>query len=253
MGISKQITIGEDQLQLQPFSGYKAFKVLRLAKEILKQQPEIQQHIAAYVRQYEQENVVEFERTAALQRFGEDLAHLTDQDWQASGNKLRMPTSPTREEIGLATFPFVLEVAEQQAIRLLALISLTNRELEDTHMEGGEDAVDKQIEEEARRLLHRARIEQLLELAITGYELVEDQLEGTLREAGDRLGNLFRLLGWGPTNQEPAPAPTEESRPDTAASAPRASSSTSSPPATAGPSDESSTAPIGAGSPSSGG
>ena len=241
----KQVQIGEQPLQLQDFSGYKAFKVMRLAKGILASSPQIQAHIAAYVRKYEAENYVELDRAAAMHRFGEDLQHITDADWQASGNKLRLPTSPTSQEISLAAFPVVLDVAEQQAIRLLALIALSNRELEDADNEGGEDAVDQAIEAKAKTLVHRAHAEQLLELFLTGYELVEDQLQDTIKGAEERLGNLMRLLGWGPTSEPPTSSNGTQESPQSP------SSSTSSPPDTDGTSEPSSTEPAGAASPSS--
>lgn len=248
--MGKQVTIGDQPLNLQEFSGFKAFAAMECLKAIFEAGPAIDKRVASYRRDYEADNYVELDRVTALHRFGHDeLGHLTDADWSASGNKLRLPTSPSPAEIAIAAFPTALTIAKEESIRLLGLLALTNRELEDADVGGGQGQVDQAIDAKAKRLLHEAQADQLLELAVASVELLEGQFDSTVKGLGDRLGNSLRLLGLGSNPAEPK-QPTQGG--DTPAeSEPQPSSSTSSPPDTAGTSEPSSIEPAGAGSPSS--
>lgn len=244
--MGKQITIGDQPLVLQEFSGYKAFAAMECLKAIFRAGPEIDKRVSSYRREYEADNYVTLDRVTALHRFGQaELGHLTDADWQANGNQLRLPTSPTGAEIAVAAFPIALEIAKAESIRLLGLLALSNRDLEEADVAGGEAQVNSDIDARAKRLLHEARADQLLELAVASVELLEGQFDETVRGLGDRLGNALRLLGLGKNPAEPEQPTTEPE-----ASTPPASSSTNSDPDTAGTSAPPSIEPVGDGSPS---
>lgn len=257
--MGKQVTIGGEEAILEEFSGYKAFAAMEQLKVIFTAGPQIDTAVAAYVRAYESENAVVLDRATALHRFGGELAHLTDADWEATGNQLKVPQSPGAVQIGLAAMPVAIEIAKKETIELLALLALTNAELEEADMAGGDEAVAKLVTDSAKRLLHRAKAHELLALAGTSAELLEEQFEGTVAEIqqSETLGKLLRLLGMGEeeeTELEQQPSQTlEHAEPEQPASDPTPSSSTSSPEPMGGPSEPPSTEPAGAASPSFGG
>jgi hypothetical protein len=125
------------------------------------------------------------------------LGHLTEEDWQASGNRLRIPRSPSTEERVAAVFPMALEVAEEQTLALLALLSMTNEEY-DAAAAGDVKAAIKARQEE----LLSAPMYDMLELAIAAGEMVEQEFIGRVkRELADRLPNALRLFGMSPSSR----------------------------------------------------
>jgi hypothetical protein len=157
------------------------------------------------------------------------LAHLTEEDWQASGNRLRIPRSPSVEERVAAIFPMALEVAEEQTLALLALLSMTNEEYDAAAKGDVKEAIKARTDE-----LLSAPMYDMLELAIAAGEMVEQEFVGRAkRELADRLPNALRLFGMSPSSRSETPTTSQ-----TPASRTSATSSTDSPPPTDGESDE---------------
>lgn len=259
---SHTVKIGGQETPLQEFSGYKAFKALRLVREILGSSDQIQTAITEHRRRYNQQNAIELDRAAAVFRFGDRTAHLTEEDWAASGGKLVIPQDPSPIESTLAAFPVALDVAEEQTLRLLALVLTANTELEKWDDAGD---VDTNLEAERKRLPHRALAHELAELARVAVELLNDQFAGTIAgfEESDAVG---KLRAWWAKQDTPSPPPAspptstpadevehEDGSPISPeeTGSPKPGSSTSSPLATDGMSGPSSTEPVGAASPSS--
>lgn len=165
------------------------------------------------------------------------LAHMTDADWEASGNKLRLPKTPSTEEKIAAIFPLALDLAEEETLRLLALLSMTNKQVKDAMKSDLPAALDERADE-----LLDAPATDLLELAVASGEMVEEQFTSKVRELGDRLPNALRLFGVSPKS----PKTTEPSK--SKSSATKSDSSTDSPSPTDGTSEPSSTEPVGASS-----
>lgn len=260
---TRTVQIGDDSLRLQEFSAFKAFEAMRRAKDIMRVGPEIQRAVTDYVTDYERDNVIEINRAAALHRYGQELAHLTDRDWEASGNMLRVPRSPGSIEIVMAALPVAFDVAQKQSMQLIAVMALTNRELEDAD-NTSDEAVDELVETRAKQLQHRAKAHQLVLLAAAGVDLLQDQFDEEIREAARPLLRVVEMLGIpipGQTTEKTEESPPAPDQPQEEAgisrsepeSAPRPTSSTSSPPSTGGPQTSPSTEPAGVGSPSSGG
>lgn len=256
--VSRTVKIGDQDLTLQEFSGFKAFEVMRRAKDIMKAGPQIQDAVTAYIVKYEADNVVAIDRAAALHRYGDELKHLTDEDWRASGNQLKMPRSPGPMEIVMQAFPVAFDIAHDQTLALLGVVALDNRELEDADA-GGQEQVDKAIADKAKQLVHRAKAQQLVLLAAAAVDLMQDQFDESVREAARPLLKVLDFLGIptstpaAPTEENPAEqGGTEEPATSSSApeSAPKPTSSTSSPPSTDGPQTSPSTEPAGVGSPS---
>jgi hypothetical protein len=125
------------------------------------------------------------------------LGHLTEEDWQASGNRLRIPRSPSTEERMAAIFPMALELAEEQTLALLALLSMTNEEYDSATKADVVEAIKVRQEE-----LLSAPMYEMLELAISAGEMIEQEFVGRARrELADRLPNALRLFGMSPSSR----------------------------------------------------
>lgn len=162
------------------------------------------------------------------------LGHMSEQDWLASDNRLRIPKSPSMEERVAAIFPMALDLAEHETLQLLALLSMTNVEVKDA----AKGDLPEALSERAEDLLD-APADDLMELAVAAGEMVEEQFMVRVRDMGERLPNVLRLFGMSPSRQTSKISVSETSP----------TSSTDSPSPTDGESDEPSTEPSGDGSP----
>jgi hypothetical protein len=162
------------------------------------------------------------------------LGHMSEEDWQASGNRLRIPRSPSTEERVAAIFPMALTLAEEEVSRLLALLSMSNAEVKRAAAGDFPEALAARAEE-----LMDAPAEDLMELAVAAGEMVEEQFMAKVKGLGDRLPNALRLFGMSPKGQASMNSASETNP----------ISSTDSPSPTDGESDELSTEPSGDGSP----
>jgi hypothetical protein len=162
------------------------------------------------------------------------LGHMSEEDWQASGNRLRIPRSPSTEERVAAIFPMALTLAETEVSHLLALLSMSNADVKRAAAGDFPEALEQRAEE-----LMDAPAEDLMELAVAAGEMVEEQFMAKVKGLGDRLPNALRLFGMSPKGQASTNSASETNP----------ISSTDSPSPTDGESDELSTAPSGDGSP----
>jgi hypothetical protein len=168
------------------------------------------------------------------------LGHMTDEDWAANGQRLRMPKSPGREEQIAAVFPKALELAERETLQLLALLAMTNAELKRAAATDLKVPRSKSGARSCSTLRGRPA-----GAGGRGRRDGRDQFVAKVRSLGGRLPNALRLLGLSPRSRD---TETTEETSTTSASRTSAPSSTDSPAPTDGESDEPSTAPVGVGS-----
>lgn len=232
---AKVVTVGEETIRLEPFSGRKAIRVIRTIEHITKGVPEILDRWADFTREYEARNVTEVDRATARHFYGprpiyesepvladdgktvvtdaygeplvrrvprmdsnnqvvlgaDPLAHMTDADWEASGNRLRLPKSPNQGEQIAAVFPMALDLAEEEVLKLLAVLATPNAELKRKSRDG---SLKEYLAARADELID-APATDLLELAVVAGEMVDEQFTTKVRELGGRLPNALRLLG----------------------------------------------------------
>lgn len=275
---SDKPTIGGEEVSIGDFSAFKAIFAMEIVTEVEGAFRQVLSETAAFKRQYEKENVVEIPRAEARRQFrpkplykarqiiaddgetieevveepvidektgepvlGPDpLAHLTDQDWQASGNMLRLADSPGDDVIFAQMIPTGFKLARAQVLRLIALALTTNRELEEWDGQGSE-TIAGQLDQKGKKLLHQARADELVRLAVAVARKCKDQLGGPFDEAAA----AFRELR--PSKQQQTEEPTApEQQPVSVETegepSAKPTSSTESPAATGGRQTSSSTA-----------
>lgn len=166
---------------------------------------------------------------------------ITDAEWAAAGEVFRQPREASDAEVSAHLFALIIEHAEEDLYRLLALFLMSNAEVAEAWKSGDWNNV---LQKRADELLDSCFGDELLELAVACSERVDDQFVRKARGLGSRLGNLGRLVGL--TTPEPKEAPTTpepETTPETTPDAPPTdtpssstqSSSTPSPAPTDGP------------------
>lgn len=178
------------------------------------------------------------------------LGHLDEADWQASGNKLQLPNpdagggsdgDKTGELAMAAMIPPAFKLARVQVLRIIVLALTPNSDLE--KWDGDALDVDGQLDAEAKKLVHRASVAELMRLAVGIARIVREQVADPFGEA------KAAWKEWQDETTDDTPAtPATPATFETVASEPTTSpptSSTSSPAATDGTPEPSSTEPAG--------
>jgi hypothetical protein len=231
-------------VRIERINGAKLNRALAITRAIGKKVPDLVGKVSRFRKEYGEQNALELDRATAVMRFGprtvvdEDgtehrvpgrLDHMTEEDWQGSGQKVRMPLEPSPGEVIAAVYDDVIEHAEDSVYRLLALLTLPNEEVL-AAWKG--DGLPKLIEDRVADLMG-AYAEELLELAIVAGEALGDQWTTKRTELGGRVGNALRLFGLNPERMTPS-TPSTDSTPTTSPENSTPTSYTDSPASTTG-------------------
>lgn len=213
-----ELRVGDREVSLPELNGFKAVRAARLIAEVMTCAPEVNDRLRALREEYADANALvvtpalaklpRFQRTV-LDEDGEERreAIFTAEDFEAAGGEIRIPQDPPLPEQIIAVFPVVWGAAETQVIELLALLIAPNSELADADEDG---KVDEYLSKSARRLLHSATLDQLVELAVASVEQVVSALT---KDGGSALERAMGAVsGTAPRTQ--APSQTTSSTPE---------------------------------------
>lgn len=205
-----QVTIGGEPRTLGDFSAYKAFKAMEVIADVEAVWREVLTEAARFKRSYEAEHFVEMDRATARREFrprplwetlndGENvierpvlqdgqpvigpdpLGHLTEADWEASGQKLRLPDSPSEQLQTAAMIPTAFRLGRDQCLKLMAIATVSNADIERWDDVSAEN-VDDELDKAAHELLHRCKADELLKLAAAAFELFKEQVSGPFED-----------------------------------------------------------------------
>lgn len=268
----KTVAVGGEQITIPTFSAFKAAHSMEILADVEEAVREILDRKGDYEREYATRHATEIPRAEARRQFSprplmrrvenedgtvevgpivengvalmgpDPLAHLTDQDWEASGNVLRVPELPDEQTVMLAMIPIAFKAARTAVFQLLALVLASNAECEQWDTE---DSLDASLSAAAKTLMHKASAEELAALVVAAVEQAGDQIADPFKEAGMAIRSMLS-----PPQQEgsdqPAAAVVEPAEdPESGGTGSSPTSPTSSPADTAGPSESASTASAG--------
>lgn len=255
------VTVNGQEITIERFTLTKGMRVITLLQLIQKMVPQISKEIAEFKREYSATNVIELDRVQAKMRYGptpivnEDgdvqldnaggvmtiaspIDRMSEEDWERSGHVLRLRQAPSNEELMLAMFPLVYEHAEQPLLRLLALVSMPNADVERFAAESG-DKLWSEVDVFAARVIGPAYLDEIMELAVTAAEQVEGQVMTKAKGLGERVGKLAGLFGMRMTATSSATSTTSNESPEQ----PSSPSASDSPASSTGPQPPSSASP----------
>lgn len=193
------VVIDGESVTIPRFTGFKTTRVTRLLATIGKAYPDVLTDVAEFTRAYESSHAIRITPDMAkMPRFAR--WKLKPADFGEKGY-VEIPQSPSGQAQLIKVFPTIVEKAQTEATQILALVIMSNRALEEADEQGGDEAVDALIAAEARKLLHRADIPELLEIAIAAFETVRANFD----DKRDRLGKAFASM----TTQTPEPSSIE--------------------------------------------
>lgn len=231
--MAETVQIGEREYRVERFTIYKAELVGDAVSAVFDKLPQIDDHLAKFRDKYREQNSFTLTRATAEFRHPDIAANMSDAAWEASDQRIVVPVSPAPEEELAHAFPLAFQIAREEVLRVLAIVSTSNQELEDAEEA---DDVDVVLDKTARRLRH-SDLAEVLELGELAMDVVKEQMAaGKLQAVSGMLMPLFGLAPPGRTTSENEsdgdPAENEEG-------------STSGSPNGSGPSDDSSPEPTG--------
>jgi hypothetical protein len=262
--MSTTIQIGDKPVTVGDFSGYKFLEALALVGEIMEAVPLADEKIGEYTRQWldREGATTTYERATARYVFGNSndpriraaLEAITEADWEASGQKLKIEKSPDGNAAFMRAFPSVYKHARRQTENLICLIATPNSDLEKADAKGESDERLYQpggaVHEMRDLILHKAKLPDQMRLVLGSLRQLAEEMQAA--DLGAQMGEfrtavkaLAQALGVSDDKTEPGSAESsDENEPterDERVSEP--SSSTPSSPATpASPAPTSSTA-----------
>jgi hypothetical protein len=272
-----QVTIGGEPRTLGDFSAFKAFYAMQVLADAETVWRQVLHEAAEFKRGYEATNYVEMPRTEARREFPprplhevirretedgrievietpkiqdghavlvDPLGHLSEEDWAASDQKLRVSDSPSERMQIAAMVPVAFRLGREELMRLLALVTTANADLERWD---GDGQVDVELGKIADELKHRAKLDELADLAVAAMTLCREQVAGPFERLMTEVRTTFASRPTAPaqtTTPEPAAFETPPPAGDETPSSP--TSSTGSGDGTGGTPRPSSTEPASA-------
>lgn len=295
-----RVLVGRTEYVIERPSGRKAATAFRLLKRVSGTVKNVTSALGEFEREYRQQHGIELDRVQARLRYparpvlipqqegdGFDvlmdeatgqpvmrsqLDAMTDDDWTKAGDVLRLPANPTGPERAAIILDVAAEEAEAELYALLALFTFSNQEVAELRKRGG-DELNEALRERGDELLDAGYLEELLELAVTIGETIDEQFRRKIAgDLGGRAGKALRLLGIdlerlrqenpeeapqtapqdaestdSPTTDEPATT-TSSSRPTSSSDSPTGSDGAPTPPSTPPMTSSSPSAPASTGS-----
>lgn len=245
--LARTAELGGQRVTLERPNGVKASRALAELKQAGSAVKEVTTAMGEFITEYERTHVIELDRIQARMRYpGRPILGLdgevalepaerpdgspnpragqpamapslvdamTEEDWREAGGRLRLPESPSQQEVIGAVLPVALEHGEERIWRLLALFLIPNAEVARARRDGRLDAL---LEERVSTLLEDAYADELMELAAAVGEVIDHHFRRKASEVGERMGNALRVIGLGkkkPTTPTPAPTPSSSSSP----------------------------------------
>lgn len=176
----RTVRVGDRDVTVEEPSIAKVEEIGKKLAAVGKDAPEIQIKLAQFVASYEKENVIVLDRHTAKVRVPNIANGLSESDWKAMGQKVRLPRSPSGTEQLLAIMPYVFDKAREQALEVVALLMIPDDVFE------READVANEVKETKQMLRFRAKPSQLIALLSECTEIVKEVMD----HEKESLGNL---------------------------------------------------------------
>lgn len=172
------VKVGDRDVTVEEPSIYKTRLMGRKFAEVGRDAPEIQIELAKFVARYEKENAVVLDRASAKARVPHIVGDLSDEDWKACGNQVRLPRSPSGTEQIMAILPTVFTKAEEQAMDIAAILIAPNSELED------KGKFDQVLKAQRNFLDHHSKPSEVFKLIVAATDVIGEVIEAHREEVG---------------------------------------------------------------------
>jgi hypothetical protein len=185
------VTVGESTYTLRPFRGLKAISLMTSISGLMKTIPDLQDQIAEVSRKHRDQNMMDIPRAAFELRYPDEAKNVSQEAWDQSGGVVRLPDPDASlgwEQLMLSVLPTIMDEARDQALTVMALVVIPDRELQAADEE---DRVKEALDAIAKQLLYEGTLEELAELALRSVELVKDQFQGKVGELVSQIGEMF--------------------------------------------------------------
>lgn len=176
-----KVTLQDNEYDIQRFKGLKAILAIAALTRVAREVPDVS---AKAVRDFQERNKIRVTpELNTVRGYG-----FTPDEFQSHGGVIELPAGMSGQEQLLAALPDLLERARKPVLSLLAILIVDNGKLREADKEG-QDHVEALLDSHYDFLLD-TDLEELADLAATGYEVLEEQLS----DPRGRLGKLINVI-----------------------------------------------------------
>lgn len=204
MSERREVRVGEEHFVLRPFRGFKALLILERVTALMEVAPELQDAAADALKAHRDKYMVEMPRNVFEMRYPEEARDISEKGWSEAGQSIRLPDPEAPPVDGAAVFlsllPKLVGLARSEMLELLALVVVKDSALRDADEN---DTTDELLASQGKTLLYDGSLEELAELGLAAFELIQEQFSGKVREL---VSQATSLMG-GESEDDPLPIP----------------------------------------------
>lgn len=180
---AREVRVGDSTVLIARFRGLKAILASALVARVMREMPQIQERVTEFRKEYRKKNTIII--TPAMANMSQFIGlGLTREDF--SQGPVELPEEPNGQAIMINMFPSLLDLARKEVVRFIALLAIPNSALEEAD---DADQVEAALDTYGKRLFREGDIDELLELLVIGWEVLQEQIEAKR----DKLGKLQDL------------------------------------------------------------
>lgn len=187
------VQINGQTFTIERFTYAKGQRIKSLLRLLEGKMPDITDRWATFRKEYAEKYVRYIPRINAIAQFGDSLDHISEEEWERAEQKLPLPAVPSTAEMVAHMAPMIFDSAEDVVLQILALL-ITPNETVASYVKGGD--LTPRLNETVETVLMNAMLDELIELACEGAEIIDDQIFGKLKRMGAKAGNVARLFGF---------------------------------------------------------
>jgi hypothetical protein len=174
---SKKVTVQGNNYEIERFRGLKAVLAIAALTRVAREVPDV---LA------QRRNTVTI--TPALAKIREYPISEEDFERAGGGEGIELPAPMSNQEQILAALPDLLQRARKPVMSLFAILIISNEKLKEADKA---DRVEQALDEYYDLLMYETELDELADLALGAYDVLQDQLA----DRGERLGKMFQSLG----------------------------------------------------------
>lgn len=216
-----KVTVGDRELTIQAFSGFKFLEAQGLVAHMLEIVPSLDENMADFAEKWRASNPPrELSRTTAELELREQVGWITDEAWEKSGGTVTITPRPDGVRTFLRLYPRLQKHARVDLEKLVALVVTPNSELAEAD-EAGKDLYDPDgpVGKQRKYLLHNGTITQLAQVAVAAAEALVDEFQaGDLTDAAGKLLENWRTLTGRQTSKDDSGSGSDERSSSTSSS-----------------------------------
>jgi hypothetical protein len=179
------VTLQDQQFEVERWRGLKGILAIAALTRLVEEVPDA---MAEAIRAFQERNVLEITPELAKARG----MPFTEEDFQKAGGVIKVPAGMSNNDQVMVSATKLLTRARKPMVSLLSILITPNADLKTADKEGDQAVAD--LLDSRYDFLLDCDLSELADLAATGYEVVQEQLEDPQGRLGKMVQGIFSLI-----------------------------------------------------------